>query len=267
MKARTEELLYLLLWSLDAVTRPTFRNLNASFEEWAYRKGFFRQIASLERRKFIERRSISKRDRVYRLSTVGRLHALGGRDPEERWNRKWDGRWRVILFDVPTSKNAQRERLRRYLRGRGFGYLQNSVWVTPDSVEEERAVLIGGKIDVESLIFLEARPCAGESNEEIVAGAWDFERINRGYSRYLKILDERVTGCLAAASAARELLNWGRKEREAWLGAVKHDPLLPEGLLPAGYLGRKAWQKRMKTLQRTAQQTRSFKQLKNHSTN
>ena len=95
-----------------------------------------------------------------RLSTQGRLHALGGRDPEERWARPWDGQWRLVLFDVPTGQNSQRERLRRYLRDKGFGYLQNSVWIRPDPLTEERQILGGGKINVESLILQETRPCA-----------------------------------------------------------------------------------------------------------
>lgn len=258
MKAKTEEFLYLLLWSLDTLARPTFRNLNASFEEWAYLQGFLPQIARLEKRKLLEGRSISKNDRVYRLSAFGRVTALGGRDPEERWNRKWDGRWRVVLFDVPTSRNTHRERLRRYLRRRAFGYLQNSVWITPDSLEKERDILAGGKVDVESLIFLEAQPCAGESNAEIVAGAWDFERINRRYIRYLEVLDDQPRANATTETAARRLLDWGRREREAWRDAMRDDPLLPERILPGGYLGRKAWRKRVAAMRRAGAQLRAF---------
>ncbi len=246
----------MLLWSMDTAMRPTFRNLNASFEEWAYREGLLRQLARLQKQKFIESKATSKNDRVYRLSASGRVQSLGGRDPEERWNRKWDGRWRMILFDVPLNRNTERQWLRRYLRGKGFGCLQNSVWITPDSLEQEREILVGGKVDVESLILLEARPCAGESNEEIVAGAWDFERINHQYAHYLKIVDERLLG----VANTQELLNWGRKERAAWLDAVKNDPLLPESILPPGYLGRKAWGRRMGTLRWAGRQLRSFEQ-------
>jgi hypothetical protein len=49
----------------------------------------------------------------------------------------------------------------------------------------------GGRIDVESLLLLEARSCAGESDGEIVAGAWDFGRINQRYARHLKLLKAR----------------------------------------------------------------------------
>jgi hypothetical protein len=38
--------------------------------------------------------------------------------------------------------------------------LQNSVWITPDPLTEERQLLGGGKINVESLLLLEARPGA-----------------------------------------------------------------------------------------------------------
>ncbi len=67
----------------------------------------------------------------------------------------------MVLFDVPQSKASDRARLRRSLADRGFGYLQNSVWITPDPLTEEREALGAGRVDVESLIILEARPCAG----------------------------------------------------------------------------------------------------------
>src|ERR1700759_2336532 len=111
--------------------RPTYRNLTESFEGWAYRSGFSRQIAELERRDFIEKHP-DVGNFICRLTDRGRLHALGGRDPKLQWSRAWDRHWRFILFDVPVSKNSARARLARYLRGRGFGCLQKSVWVSPD---------------------------------------------------------------------------------------------------------------------------------------
>ncbi len=156
------------------------------------------------------------------------------------------------------AQNTQRTRLRRYFRDKGFGYLQNSVWITPDSLAEEQRILGGGKIDVESLILLEARPCAGETDAEIVAGAWDFERINRRYTRHLKILHERPGGTLGNEVAARALLRWAAAERDAWLDAVTNDPLLPERILPPDYQGQHAWRWRIEVLREAGRQLRSF---------
>ena len=258
MNTKTEEFLNLLLWSTGILTRPTFRNLTDSYEGWAYRNGLLRQVSRLERQLFLERDATAPNDRLYRLTAQGRLHVLGGRDPEQRWARPWDGQWRLVLFDVPTDQNAQRERLRRYLRDKGFGYLQNSVWINPDPLNEERQILGGGKINVESLVLLEARPCAGESDAEIVAGAWDFERINRRYARHLKVLKERPGGATRCDVAAKALLRWAATEREAWLDAVTNDPLLPGRILPSDYLGQQAWRRRVEVLHDAGRQLRTF---------
>ena len=261
MQPKTEEFLNLLLWSADLLARPNFRNLTDSYEGWAYRNGLMRQVATLEKQRLLERDASSPDDRLYRLSAQGRLHVLGGRDPEERWARPWDGQWRLVLFDVPTGQNAQRERLRRYLRDKGFGYLQNSVWITPDALEEEREILGGGKINVESLVLLEARPCAGESDAEIVAGAWDFERINCFYTRHLKILGERPRTALRNEGTGKTLLRWAATERDAWLDAVTNDPLLPGRILPSDYLGQQAWRRRVEVLREAGRQLRTFNGL------
>ena len=262
MQPKTEEFLNLLLWSAELLARPTFRNLTDSYESWAYRSGLWRQVTKLEKQQLVERDPGAPDDRLYRLTAEGRLHALGGRDPEERWARPWDGKWRLVIFDVPVGRDSQRDRLRRYLREKGFGYLQNSVWITPDPLEAEREILAGGKVNVESLLLLEARPCAGESDLEIVAGAWDFDRINRRYARHLKVLEERPEGALRTETAARALLRWAAAEREAWLEAVTDDPLLPACILPSDYLGQRAWGRRVEVLREAGCQLRTFERFK-----
>lgn len=258
MKPRTEEFLNFLLWSSEKLARPSFTNLTESYESWAYRNGLFRQTAVLEQSHLIERDPGSGNDRLYRLTAKGRLHVLGGRDPQKCWLREWDGRWRMVLFDVPTSRNTERARLRRYLQGKGFGWLQNSVWITPDPLEEEQRILRDGKVDVGSLLLLEARPCAGESDAEIVTCAWDFNRINRNYTAHLRVLDAWPDGNLRSETRAQALQRWASAERKAWLDAVTIDPLLPERLLPSGYLGQKAWGRRIEVLREAGRQLRTL---------
>ena len=45
--------------------------------------------------------------------------------------RKWDGKWRVIIFDIPVKKNSSRELLRYKMKHLGFYKLQASVFVHP----------------------------------------------------------------------------------------------------------------------------------------
>ena len=259
MQPKTEEFLYLLLWSADKLMRPTFRNLTDSYESWVYRNGLSRQLATLKQLQFLERDQKATGDRLYRLTEQGRLHALGGRDPSTQWSRHWDERWRLVLFDVPMEQHVHRNRLRRFLRAHGFGYLQGSVWITPDPVHGEREILTGGKINVESLLLLEARPCSGESDAEIAAGAWDFGNINNHYARHLKLLEQRPDGLLRNNAAAKALQRWAADERVAWHAAMEIDPLLPKRLLPLDYLGCRAWQRRIETLRQAGQQLQTFR--------
>jgi phenylacetic acid degradation operon negative regulatory protein len=255
MGPKTEELLNILLWSAEILVNPSWRSLFESYEGWAYRNGLLIQLGRLEQRKLVTRKSKDRSDRIYRLSAQGRLHALGGRDPEARWGRAWDGRWRLVIFDIPSGQDAEREWLRRYLRGKDFGCLQNSVWITPDPMKEERRTLARGSVKVESLVLLEARACAGESDEEIISGAWNFARINERYSRYLKTLEARPAGGLKSEAAAKKFFRWMSEERAAWLEALTIDPLLPARLLPANYLGQTAWRRRLHAMGKTARQT------------
>ena len=258
MRPKTREFLYFLLWTSETLRRPTWRNLTESFEGWAYRNGFHRQLARLERLSLIESMSSGPDQRIHRLTEAGRQLALSGRDPPVRWDRSWDGLWRIGSFDVPVGQDAQRNRLRRLFRSRGFGYLQNSLWITPDPLIHEREILGNVDVDVESLILLEARPCTGETDEQIVAGAWDFAGINSAYAAHREVLRQRPRALRNDVTAARKLHHWACRERAAWEAAVSHDPLLPRRLLPREYLGCKAWAERCAALARAGAQVQRF---------
>ena len=51
-------------------------------------------------------------------------------------NRKWDGRWRIVIFDIWERRREARSRLRTRLQTIGFVKVQNSVWAYPYECEE-----------------------------------------------------------------------------------------------------------------------------------
>ncbi len=55
--------------------------------------------------------------------------------------RAWDGRWRVVIFDIWERRRHVRDRLRAMLKKAGFRKVQNSVWVHPYDCEELVAFL------------------------------------------------------------------------------------------------------------------------------
>jgi DNA-binding transcriptional regulator PaaX len=210
-----------------------------------------RQVQALEDAGLINRGGVGPLDeRVVRLTDAGHRVLWGALDPEALWRRRWDGMWRMAMFDVPESRNAMRARIRRNLRDLRFGWLQNSVWLSPDPVSQLMQVLTDERISVESLLFMEGRPAGGETDAELVAGGWDFEKLARLHAVYLKFLETRPRAGRAGKGGGWAA--WLVAEERAWREIVRHDPFLPSVLLPRDYAGRAVWEARRKAFSASA---------------
>ncbi len=54
---------------------------------------------------------------------------------------EWDGKWRMVFFDVAEVDRKKRDLLRKYLKKLGLYQMQESVWVGPYPCEEEVAYI------------------------------------------------------------------------------------------------------------------------------
>ena len=98
-----------------------------------------------EQRKFFQSLNNLKRSRLVILKERGEgtflveLTERGKRKVEEMEfenlqipkPEKWDGLWRIVLFDIPRKKNKARDALRQKLQLLGFYQLQESAWAFP----------------------------------------------------------------------------------------------------------------------------------------
>ena len=68
-----------------------------------------------------------------RLTKDGKkkAHSLSLENENALLNPNWDGKWRIVLLDLPESRKAERESLRYLLKKAGFVCLKNSAWVSP----------------------------------------------------------------------------------------------------------------------------------------
>jgi phenylacetic acid degradation operon negative regulatory protein len=247
MKSKSELLLYHMFWIADCMMSPSIHRIGQSFEEWAYKNGFLRQVQELERRGFLESDPAEKGGkRVLRLTRRGVLRALGGAEPSVRWNRPWDGQWRMVMFDLPEKNRALRNSLRNELRAARFGCLQGSVWLTPDPVDSELGKFMEKCGEAcRTILFFSGRPCDGASDADLVKSAWNFTAIDAAYRDYRSHLKNLPR---SGAEIRTRLLDWGNRERDLWDRCLKLDPLLPRQLWPRGYKGESAWQERLRAM-------------------
>ena len=79
-------------------------------------------------------------------------------------NRRWDGRWRIVIFDVWERRREARDRLRARLKTIGFIKVQNSVWAYPYECEE---LIAFAKTELKlgrGLLYLIAEGIEGDSD-------------------------------------------------------------------------------------------------------
>lgn len=46
-------------------------------------------------------------------------------------NLQWDGKWRIIMLDLPEERKSERDALRYLLKKAGFICMKNAVWISP----------------------------------------------------------------------------------------------------------------------------------------
>lgn len=168
---------------------------------------------------------------VVKVTELGKRSIAEDVDPDAAWARSWDGRWRFISFDLPTSTRARRRDLNLWLRKRRFGRLQGSLWIVPTFPADWSEELAAFQLKPSRVSFIEGQPFATSADADLVATAWRFERINQAYRQLIDFHEQ---------PANRSRKDWLAAEYRLWRAAVEADPFLPEPLLPEGYLGKLA---------------------------
>ena len=98
-------------------------------------KEFSNIIRDLKRRNIIAGTEKSGQQYV-ELTDQGELEVLFLKATMPR-ESKWDGKWRLVLFDIPENARTKRNVLRALLYKNGFQKLQASVFISPRQLNRE----------------------------------------------------------------------------------------------------------------------------------
>jgi phenylacetic acid degradation operon negative regulatory protein len=81
-------------------------------------------------------------DRFVKLTKKGQLEALLAKARIPAKPGKWDGKWRVIIFDIPEESEEKRDFFRYLLKKNGFIKLQQSVYINPHPLNRDAIVYL-----------------------------------------------------------------------------------------------------------------------------
>lgn len=97
-----------------------------------------KSLSYLKRKKFIAYEN--KEGKMYlTLTKLGKKHLtdLEFENIKIQKPSKWDNKWRVLFFDIPENKTAERHVFRKKLIELGFYHFQRSVFISPYPCEKE----------------------------------------------------------------------------------------------------------------------------------
>lgn len=124
-----------LALGISGSPRRYFRILKMMGREWKKieRQALQRAIASLYQSKLVSCKDNSDGSVAIVLTEKGKERALTYKLDKMIIPKpdRWDGKWRLVIFDVPESEKRVRDALRRQLKQLDFCELQKSVFVHP----------------------------------------------------------------------------------------------------------------------------------------
>ncbi len=117
----------------------------ASRRRFFERKSFIKTKDYLKKQGYIELLPTKDETKyILQLTTKGEQRILVEQMSRRKIKadpKQWDGRWRLVLFDIPEKHKSIREALRKRLCAMGLCPLQDSVFASPFPIKEEVAAL------------------------------------------------------------------------------------------------------------------------------
>ena len=129
-----------ILFRFGSATNHAFLNRKDYYDQ-LNQSGFTRYDISNRVRDLINSGHIEAREesgqRSVRLTSKGKIKLL-----ESSTDRKTDGEWRFLSFDIPENFKTQRFALTRSLRRIGYKPVQKSLWACPFNKADQIEIII-----------------------------------------------------------------------------------------------------------------------------
>jgi phenylacetic acid degradation operon negative regulatory protein len=158
--------------------------------------------------------------------------------------KKWDGKWRMLMYTIPEEKRKIRDELRKELIWSGFGSFANGCWISPNNLDKEVHLLIEDYGIQAHVDFFVAEYQGPEKNRTLVEKGWPLEEIaekhqqfistySEKYTEHQTMIDKKLMSDAACFVARTKLVHEYRK-------FLFFDPGLPKELLPQVWSGNDA---------------------------
>jgi len=142
--SEVDDITHFLLSNTYRRTRILFGNENPVFRKYRKNKTerqFSQLIYYLKKNNYIKIKNLENKKAII-LTKKGISKVLKASFSIEDKKKRGDGKWMMIIFDIPQAHRKARNLLRSVLKNLGYKMFQQSVWVTPYDVSEKTEKLL-----------------------------------------------------------------------------------------------------------------------------
>lgn len=218
-------------------------------------------------------KKVIKKGEVYlRLSSQGKEKLRRDFPLLSFQKKKWDKKWRLVVYDIKEISRNTRDRLREKLRELGLGMLQQSVWISPHDIAVDFREFLESK-NLEKFVFVMEVFHLLAGDEKVLANkVWKLDNLNKAYKKlyesikdfkemymnghgrgtqrtFIITIDEKMKGERmkdergkeekGKRQKTREIEKRAREIKSQYLQILLEDPFLPRELLPKDWMGEK----------------------------
>lgn len=146
---------------------------------------------------------------------------------------EWDGKWRILSYEIPESKRELRDRLRREVAGWGLGPWHRSFWVTPHPIISNLHSLVSNQEEEEYIQAFEAEHVFGD-RQILIDKVWNVKHLEQEYRNLFKRWHE----ILSSDSDREEKM---KRVLAEYVPVLRTDPGLPNALVGSQWIGFEAF--------------------------
>lgn len=158
-------------------------------------------------------------------------------------NKRWDLKWRFVIFDIEEVERWRRTWLRKKLKMFGFGMVQKSVWLSPHDFLGDLREFFEAKGLASNIILVETENIFAGDVKEFADRVWKLNKLNNKYEEICQEgekINQTIGEIEQSYSKKREVLKKSQSLHNRFFLTVMEDPFLPKELLPEDWRYEKA---------------------------
>ena len=127
--------------TIEEIYCPSLYELKNQYKRKQTKQQFSQLIYRLKKNGYIKIKNLKQNEGVI-LTKRGTEKILKIKFKINKKTKRFDGKWQMIIFDIPEKKRLLRNLLREKLRLLEYKMLQQSIWICPYNVQRETEFIL-----------------------------------------------------------------------------------------------------------------------------